>query len=187
MKTLITIQQAEPLLRDGGIIAYPTEAVYGLGCDPLNEQAVLRLLHLKNRAVAKGLILIAASWEQVAPFVDIQHLPSERPNAALTTWPGPITWIFPASTYTPRWIRGEHSSIAIRVTAHPVAAALCTALGRPIVSTSANRQGESPAQTVTAVSAIFGDQLDGIVGGELGGLLQPSKMIDVVSGEVVRT
>ena len=172
-------------LQQGGIIAYPTEAVYGLGCDPLNQAAVARLLSLKKRPVSKGLILIAAEWEQLACYV--KPIPTQAMATVLATWPGPVTWLFPAARMTPDWIRGEHATVAVRVTAHPIARALCMHFGRPIVSTSANPAGQLPARDAEAVSKIFTAGVEIIVGGEVGGLLQPTEIRDVETGKTIRS
>src|SRR5512143_218632 len=134
------LREAVRVLHHGGLIAYPTEAVYGLGCDPRNADAVLRLLNLKQRPWQKGLILIAADLAQLDPYL----LPLDEMMRArvVPTWPGPNTWLLPARVETPHWLRGEHDTLAVRVTAHPVAAALCRAFGGPIVSTSANLAGK---------------------------------------------
>ncbi len=113
----------------GGLIAYPTEAVYGLGCDPENGHAVRRLLALKARPEHKGLILIAADWAQLEPYV--RGLGQTAMAAIHATWPGAVTWLLPARRETPRWLTGEHQTLAVRVTAHPLAAALCRQWGGP--------------------------------------------------------
>jgi len=133
------LRRAARMLTAGGVIAYPTEAVYGLGCDPLDAQAVTRLLAIKRRPVEKGLILIASRFDQLGPYV--QPLTAAIRQRLDESWPGPNTWLLPADPATPRWIRGDHRTIAVRVTAHPLAAALCEAFGGAIVSTSANPAG----------------------------------------------
>ncbi|MBP8284057.1 MAG: Sua5/YciO/YrdC/YwlC family protein, partial [Chromatiaceae bacterium] len=109
-------------IKAGGVVAYPTEAVYGLGCDPWNGEATRRILTLKQRPESKGLILIAAAIQQLTPFVEL--LEAERMEAILASWPGPHTWLLPARPEVPSWLRGEHATLAVRVTAHPLAAAL---------------------------------------------------------------
>ncbi len=138
-----SIHRATRLLVQGQGIAYPTEAIYGLGCDPLNEYAVSDLLALKQRPVDKGLILIAASIQQLAPFLITSH--SGILDKALATWPGPTTWIFPAQNWVPKWLTGHHSSLAVRVSKHPTVIALCKGFGGPIISTSANISAQQPA------------------------------------------
>lgn len=178
------ITHAVATLRRGGVIAYPTEAVWGLGCDPFNECAVRRIFSLKQRPGGVGVILIGADFAHIAPFLgDCTAATIERAKA---TWPGPTTWVFPRNNRVPAWIVGEHAGIAIRVTAHPIAAALCQAFGSAIVSTSANPHGQTPARSAERVRQLFDAQLDDIIEGELGGLERPSAIRDAVSGEILR-
>ena len=172
-------------IRAGGIIAYPTEAVYGLGCNPLAERAVRRLLALKRRPASKGLILIAAGIAQLDPFLQPLTL-AERERIA-ASWPGPHTWLIPAKPETPRWLRGRHDTLAVRVTAHPLAAALCRACGHPLVSTSANRSGRPPARTALAVRRQLGRDLDYLLSGSTGGAAQPTEIRDLRSGRRIRS
>lgn len=177
------LAQAVTALRAGGVIAYPTEAVWGLGCDPLNAAAVERVLALKGRSEAKGLILIAADVAQVTPWL-LALTPAQQ-AMVLASWPGPVTWVVPAPD-APRWLRGDHASLAIRVSAHPGVQALCRAWGGVLVSTSANRSGESPLADAASLRAAFGDGLAGILPGELGGDAKPSEIRDAVTGAVLR-
>ena len=177
------IKRAVAILHQGGIVAYPTEGVWGLGCDPGNSAAVLRLLALKRRPWQKGLILIAADYEQIAPFIAATPAMLERVRA---TWPGPVTWLLPAQDTTPPWLRGVHRSVAVRLTAHPLAAALCRRFGGALVSTSANLAGHPAARSRLQVMRCFGATLDYIVPGAAGGLPRPTEIRDGRSGAVVR-
>ncbi len=158
-------------LKAGGLIAYPTEAVYGLGCDPFNERAVMSLLALKERPVSKGLILIASHWTQLSSLVG--ELDDERLAYITSTWPGPNTWLFPAK-HVPPWVRGEHDTIALRVPAHPLARQLCRQYGGPLISTSANKSGQAAAKSAVQVVDYFGAQLDAIVDAPIGNYAEPS-------------
>ncbi len=178
------LQPACRALSAGGVIAYPTEAVWGLGCDPNDATAVQKLLDLKRRDWRKGLILIAADFSQLAAFV--KPLDAGVLKPALDTWPGPYTWLLPAATTAPARVTGGGARIAVRVTAHPVAAALCRAWGGALVSTSANRSGEAPALTALRVRRRFGATLDALVPGALGGLATPTAIRDLISGAVIR-
>ncbi len=171
-------------MRQGKVIAYPTEAVYGLGCDPLDHHAVTCLLELKERPESAGLILISDEFSRFADFV--APVDDASIQEAMETWPGPVTWLFPKSASCPGWISGDHESVAIRVTDHPVCRQLCESFDGAIVSTSANRSGESPARDRAQVERAFGDSIAGVVEGALGGLDRPSEIRDVVSGAVVR-
>ncbi len=168
----------------GGLVAYPTEAVYGLGCDPRDEAAVGRLLTLKARPERKGLILIAADWCQLEPFV--LSLDPDRMAVIRASWPGAVTWLLPARRDTPCWLTGNHATLAVRVTAHPVAAALCRRWCGPLVSTSANRATRRPARTALGVRRSLGGGLDYILSGSCGGAASPSSIRDGATGAVHR-
>jgi L-threonylcarbamoyladenylate synthase len=173
-------------MQRGGVIAYPTEAVWGLGCDPFDETAVQRLLAIKQRDVAKGLILVAAGPPQFHDLLDWSTLPAGRISAVEASWPGPYTWIVPATSRVPRWITGAHSGVAVRVSAHPVVVALCRQFGGPLVSTSANLAGAPPAFRRDELEPALLEQLDGVSEGETGGLHAPTAIRDARTGAVLR-
>ena len=177
------ISRAARILYKGGIIAYPTEAVYGLGCLPDKRDAVYRLLLLKKRSVSKGLILVAAFPEQLEKYV--YYPGASVRDMVLTSWPGPVTWLLPAKQGTPDWIKGSHTTVAVRVSGHPVVRALCREAG-VLVSTSANPEHKRPARTLRKVVEYFGHTLDYIVPGEIGGLAAPTEIRDAVSGDIIR-
>ncbi len=184
---MAAISRAVTALREGRVIAYPTESVWGVGCDPWDEGAVMTLLHLKQRPVAKGLILIAASVAQIEPF--LAGLTAEQRDTVVSTWTDPnapaSTWLVPLTADIPTWISGAHDKVALRVTRHSEAQALCAAFGRPIVSTSANPSGEPAALDAETVIRYFGEQVM-IVAGQTSGATQPSIIRDAVTGVVVR-
>ena len=180
-KDLLTLVE---IIQKGGIIAYPTEAVFGLGCSPQNYPAVEKLLSLKHRQPDKGLILIGSNFNQFKEY--ILPIPLDNLEKVLSSWPGPYTWVFPTPQTTSKWLRGNHSSIAIRVTAHPIAKAICQQLNTPLVSTSANKEGEPPALSVKDIFDIFGNQLDAIVDGQLGGLLKPTEIKNAENLQIIR-
>lgn len=182
--TPFLLRRAVRALRQGGVIAYPTEAVYGLGCNPDDGAAVTRLLALKGRSAGKGLILVAAGFDQLRPY--LAPLDDARLAPALAGWPGPYTWLIPAAAAVPPWLRGGHATLAVRVTAHPVTAALCRAFGGPLVSTSANPAGRPPARSALAVRRYFRGRLDRILTAPLGGQRRPSTITDLISGRVLR-
>lgn len=176
---------ARRTLLSGGVIAYPTEAVWGLGCDPWDAEAVDRILDLKRRPMDKGVILVASSVDQVRFLLD--PLPAALQREAEQHWPGPVTCLLPdVEQQIPEWVRGRHSSIAVRVSSHPVIRALCETAGMPLVSTSCNPAGRQPARSIWQVRRYFGDELDWIVPGDLGGNRQPSRILDIVSGRQLR-
>lgn len=175
------IKQAVKILQEGGIIAYPTEGVFGLGCDPFNHTAVLRLLKIKQRDVAKGLILIAASWDQVFDLIKSNNLNLPKPNPS-----NPTTWVFPATKKTPAWVRGDFKSIAIRLTTHPLAKKLCQKFGGPIISTSANLTGQVPSKNIKQAKEQFSAIIDFILPGEVGDLNKPSQICDIKTNKLIR-
>jgi len=181
-----TLVHCVAALSEGGVIAYPTEAVFGLGCDPRNRAAFEKLFALKQRPPTQGVLLIGADFGQVAPYIDLTATPPEAVERAKASWPGPHTWIFPRAAGVPEWIAGGHAGIALRVTAHAPAAELCRAFGGAIVSTSANRHGEPPARTAGEIRAAFGDALDAILNAATGGLERPTPIRDAISGESTR-
>ncbi len=170
----------------GGVIAYPTEAVYGLGCDPDNEDAIHKLLAIKDRPWEKGLILVASDYSQLEDYVDCSELTPEQRQAVFDKWPGPYTFTMPLKVDTHHLLSGEHFSIAVRVSAHPDVRAICQALGKPIVSTSANFNGLKPAMTTDEVIQQFEGMVDALVIGNLGKESTPSTIIDPFSGDVLR-
>jgi len=182
--SLLTVSQAVRCLRQGEVIAYPTESVFGLGCDPGNEAAVRRLLSLKNRPVTAGLILIADSYERFQPY--IAPISQELRQLAMSVWPGPVTWLFPCAEGVPDWLAGDHDTIALRLTAHTASRDLCAAFGGAIVSTSANPSSAEPARSAGRVEEYFGPYLAGILAGALGESDQPSEIRDLATGAVIR-
>lgn len=180
----LRLAAAVQALRAGGVVACPTEAVWGLSCDPGSEQAVGRLLALKGRPVAKGLILVAASASQFG-FLLNDLTPQQRERLA-GSWPGPNTWLVPHHGRVSPLVSGRHDSIAVRVSAHPVVQALCRAFGGPLVSTSANRGGARPARHAFQVWRYFRGDLDYLLSGRLGSSGRPSSIRDLASGEIIR-
>lgn len=172
------------MIHSGGVIAYPTEAVFGLGCNPDDPDAVERLLEIKQRNSDEGLIVIAAHIDQLDKY--LAPLSETARNRLLKTWPGPQTWLIPATATTPKWLTGRHRTIAVRVTAHPVASALCRKLGSGLVSTSANLSGFRPARDPRTVRHMLGSELDYILGGRVGDLASPTPIKDLMSGKLLR-
>ena len=179
------LRQAARCITAGGVIAYPTEAVYGLGCNPLNESAAYRLLELKQRDIDKGLILIAADYSQLIEFVE--PLDEATMEPVLKSWPGPNTWLLPAQEWVPRWVRGKHTSLAVRVTNHPLVSTLCKMVDHPLISTSANISQKPPARSPAEVRRQFGNNIDMLLSGPLGGLENPTPIRDAVTGATIRS
>ncbi len=172
-------------LQQEEVIAYPTEAVFGLGCDPDSEKAVNALLALKQRPWQKGLILIAANYEQLKPYVDDAALTDSQRETIFSVWPGPVTWVIPTRPETPRWLTGSFDSLAVRVSDHPLVQQLCSQYGKPLVSTSANLSGQEPCRTTEEVRIQFGSSLP-VLAGLVGGRLNPSEIRDALTGKQFR-
>lgn len=178
------MRRACRVLLGGGVVAYPTEAVYGLGCLPQDRGAVERVLAIKQRSWTKGLVLIAADAAQLEPLVELPGGPAGR--EILASWPGPVTWVLPARHWVPAWMTGGRGSLAVRVTAHPIAKALCAGVGQPLVSTSANLSRRAPLKTALGVRRAFGSLVDYVLAGPLGDSDRPTEIRDGASGRVLR-
>ena len=183
-RTLLDTAAAVKKLQAGHVIAYPTEAGYGLGCDPRNEAAVRQLLALKHRPESSGLILIGRCFEQFTPWVG--EVTADQVETASKTWPGAVTWLFPRGGNVPDVVAGDHQTIAIRVTDHERCIQLCNAFGGPVISTSANPHSAPPARSSVEVEDYFGSYLGGILAGPLGGRTATSEIRDLQTGEVLR-
>ncbi|WP_218944332.1 L-threonylcarbamoyladenylate synthase [Marinicella rhabdoformis] len=184
MPTEKEMKHAIQTIQTGGLLVYPTEAVFGLGCDYRNQAAVSRLLTLKQRDVSKGLILIASHVQQILPLIQLKD--QNHLARAIKTWPGHNTWVFQASQSVPDWISGQHDSVAVRVSTHPTIKYLCDALGHAIVSTSANISGHPTATNIEQAQSQFGDSIDCFLDAPLGQASQPSTIRKADTGEVLR-
>lgn len=178
------IYRAATELQAEAVIAYPTEAVWGLGCDPWSRTAVHKILSLKRRSEAKGLILIASHIDQLAPF--LQGLDRDHRARMLADYNKPITWLVPDNGVAPNWIVGAHDTVALRITSHPVAAALCQLFAGPLVSTSANPQGLPAATSGLKVRSYFGRGVDYLAPGNVGQSRQASEIRHLITSEVIR-
>jgi len=182
--TLIDTATAAEQLHAGQVIAYPTEAVFGLGCDPANETTVRKLLALKGRHESAGLVLIASNFSQLLPW--IADVSASLTAKAMQTWPGPVTWLFPRASGVPNYVAGEHETIAVRITSHQPSRDLCDAFGAALISTSANHTAQAPARSAAEVDNYFGHSLGGILAGPLGDASKPSEIRDLLTGAIIR-
>lgn len=180
----VILSEAVAVLKSGGVIAYPTESCFGLGCDPLNEDAVGRILAIKQRAVTQGVILIACEVGQVKQYADLESSPLLE--SILASWPGPNTWLLTKRQSVPSWLSGEHATIAMRVTAHPTSNQLSKKYGAAIVSTSANRHGQPALIDIESLRSEMGSELDYIVDAKIGGHAAPSQIRDAMTGLQLR-
>jgi L-threonylcarbamoyladenylate synthase len=178
------VDAARGRLRAGGVLAYATESCFGLGCNPFDVRAIRRILAIKGRPTHKGLIVIAANLQQLRPL--IRPLTPAQLATVQRYWPGPYTFLLPASRRVPTLLRGRHDKIAVRISAHGEAAALCRALGSPLVSTSANRAGQKSLKTARGCRQAFSRQQVLTLQGRIGKRRKPSTIIDLDSGRVLR-
>ncbi len=178
------LRKAISALRTGGVISYPTEAVFGLGCDPRNDAALARIIDIKGRAAHKGFILIASSLDQLLPF--LAPVQPEWQTQFDSVWPGPVTMVVPCAAGTSDLLSGGRDTLAVRVSAHPLVRALCEQYEGPIVSTSANRSGQEPCRDTASATQLFGTEVDVTVDGEVGTLSAPTQILDVRTGQRLR-
>lgn len=157
-----------------------------MGCSPIDEDAVSRILRLKWRSVDKGLILVAASIAQLMPYLAIDDIGEDRWDEISDSWPGPNTWVIPASGLVPPFVRGSFDSVAVRVTSHPIVRDLCNAFGGALVSTSANVAGDPSPVSLGEVSPIILNGVDAVCEGETLGSGVASTIRDALTGSVLR-
>jgi L-threonylcarbamoyladenylate synthase len=179
-----SILEAVKAINNGDVIVYPTESVYGLGCDPFNYLAVKKLLELKQRPVEKGLILIASHIQQILPM--IKPISSSDLANALKTWPGHHTWVFPKSDLVPDWVSGSHQSIAVRVSKHPIVKKLCDQLNSCLISTSANLSNQEVLTSINELKNTFGDKISAYIDAPLGQESLPSQIRDAHTLKIYR-
>lgn len=183
---LLSCEEGIDLLHEGAVIAYPTEAVYGLGCDPEHLDALRKLIVIKQRAPSKGFIIIFSSVDQIENYLNWEKISAEQWEQVLSTWPGPVTWVVPASQHVSPLILGPNHTIAVRLTNHAIARTLCQGLGKPIVSTSANSANQKAATQVSEMEPDILDNIAGIVAGPLGEASTPSWVIDFTNKTILR-
>jgi L-threonylcarbamoyladenylate synthase len=184
----VDLSNALNILNNQGVIAYPTESVFGLGCDPDCSAAIEKILQIKNRPADKGLILIAADIEQLKGYADFSQLNKQQLEAIQKTWPGPFTWVVPAQKTLNKLISGDFDSVAVRVSAHPIVQQLCREFAKPLISTSANLSGQEACTTSRQVAEMFSQQplLESIIDAPVSGLSAPSQIHDAKSGKRLR-
>ena len=183
MTSDFAIRYAIHCIRRGGIIAYPTETVYGLGCDPLDPSAVAAINALKGRDASKGLILLASRLEQLDRLIQV---PDRNDRAAITGEPRPTSWIVPARRNAPRWLTGRHHTLAVRITTHPLVMRMCDQLGHALVSTSANPSGKKPAINALQLHHYFDGLVDAMLISDHNCSGRPSTIRDLRSRQLLR-
>ena len=175
---------ARDVIRDGGVVAYPTESCYGLGCHPKNYAAISKILALKQRSASKGLILIAYDITQLTSYFEV--LPDDLVSKLSSSWPSSTTWLVPAASWVPSWLKGDSDKIAVRIPAHRLARQLCKYCGHALVSTSANPGGQRAARSSAQVNRIFSNKVDFVVDAKCGSASRPSTIIDLLTDQIIR-
>lgn len=181
----ISLSECVDKLKNNYIVAYPTESVFGLGCDPSKKYVVKKLLKLKNRSCNKGFILVASNYSQIREYISESMISVQNKNVLLNSWPGPITFLIPARNTVPHWLTGMSRFVAVRISAHASIQGLCNAFGKALISTSANKSGFIPCRTYTEIVEQFGDNFP-VLYGKLGNNKFPTKIINLISGELIR-
>lgn len=177
------LQKVKAHLKNGGLIAYPTESCYGLGCDPFNYTAINKLIKTKGRSKTKGLIVIAGSTSQLHKL--IQPLTNNQQEQLIQYWPGFYSLVLRVTTKVPRNLIGSHSKVAVRVSTHPHVKQLCHSLSSPLVSTSANKSGHNSIKSYRECQRQFGKKVL-VLPGNVGNAKKPSTIIDWESQKVLR-
>ncbi len=178
------IKTAIQVIKQGGVISYPTESVFGLGCNPNDLSAVLQLLEMKQRDMSKGLLLVADNVAQLEPYINISDL--QTVNKLMAETSKPVTWLVPCRYLTPVWLTGKHQAIAVRISRHPIVKQLCSQFNAALVSTSANISGQCSTKKAWQVRKRFADKVNYYVPGELGSFATESEIRNIITDEVIR-
>lgn len=172
--------QAVDVLKQGGLIIYPTEGIYGIGCDALNEKSVQNVFNVKYRNNEKSFIVLCSEVVHISKLISDDYVQDKKLSEKEF-----ITWIVPISKNCPQWLT-KNNKIAIRLTDHPVIKELCTGIDGPIISTSANISGKKYINNIDIISELFTDEVECIVEGNLGGEAKSSSIIDIATGHILR-
>ncbi|WGE75779.1 Sua5/YciO/YrdC/YwlC family protein [Actinobacillus equuli] len=172
-------------LKQNSVVAYPTEAVFGLGCNPNNESAVRALLKLKKRPEEKGLILIAPTKELLLPYIDESKLTAVHWQIFETPSEQAITWVMPAKKEVPQYLTGQFDTIAVRLCRIPAVIELCERTGFALTSTSCNLTGQEPCRTADEVKLQFGVDFP-VLEADTVGKTNPSEIRDIFTQHIFR-
>jgi L-threonylcarbamoyladenylate synthase len=181
-----SLRIAADIIAEGGVIAYPAEACFGLGCDPNNNAALARVRLLKSRSLDQGFILVSDSLERLLGYIDWPSLKPDQRELVMASWPGPVSWLIPAGGQAGSELTGCHDTLAVRVSAFKPLRDLCAATKTALVSTSANLHGKPPLKTAADVAGEFGEQIDYIIDAPIQGLDKPSQIIDIRTRTTIR-
>ena len=182
MASDFSIRHAAHIIRQGGIIAYPTDTVYGLGCDPFNPNAVAQLNNIKQRKSDKQFILLASDIEQIKPLAFI----TEQQQSSIMQQQEPTSWIAEAKPSAPVWLCSDEHTVTFRISQHSEAQHLCHTLGHAIISTSANLSKKSPAKNALELHKHFHFSLDKILASNQKLNAKPSKIIRLCDNHIIR-
>lgn len=191
-------KQAADWIKQGRVLAYPTESVWGLGCHPYQVQAIERILHLKDRPKSKGMLVVTGAAKHIQSWLDA--LPADRRQAVLESWQQAniqkqaFTWRMatPLHTNLPKQLVGAQSGVAVRVIGNALIESLCEHLKDDtnphalLVSTSCNPANQAPACTLEQALGYFGDRVCYLSGPTMG-YTKPSQIKDALSGQVLRS
>ena len=182
MASDFSIRHAAHIIRHGGIIAYPTDTIYGLGCNPYDAEAVARLNSLKQRPPHKQFILLAADIDQIRPLTML----SDEQQKRISEVDEPTSWIVDASHDLPAWLCNEHGTVTVRISKQEDVRRLCHALGHAIISTSANLSGKTPAKNSLELHRYFHGSVDKILADNKKLTARPSKIIRLCDNQIIR-
>ena len=171
---------AHEVLKGGSIIIYPTEGIYGIGCDAFNQKSVNKVISIKGRSNSKSFIVICSDVIQLKTIINENYVNNQELLAKNF-----ITWIVPAHQKCPSWLT-INNTVAVRITDHPVIDNLCNGLNGPIISTSANYSNQSYINDIKKIEVLFDKKVDYIIEGKLGGEIKSSTIKDIVTKEVLR-
>ena len=170
-------------LKSGEVIGYPTEAVYGIGCDPWNQSSVEKIAKIKGRENSKTFLMVASSIDQLTDLIDISTLSRQ----VTSSWPGHTTWLIKAKENVPYWLQDEQTNkVGIRISNHPLVRELCNKFGKPIISTSANISGKEEIKNQQEFMKIFSSDINYLVDGDLGDYDKASMIIDMQTNKKIR-
>ena len=182
MASDFSIRHAAHIIKHGGIIAYPTDTIYGLGCDPYNQHAVEQINRIKLRPANKQFILLAGNIKQIKPLILI----NQQQEKLLSQKTEPTSWVVNASTAAPAWLIDEKNTLTIRISQHKDVKKLCHALGHAIISTSANPSGKTPAKNALKLHQYFHSSVDKIILSASTQTGKASKIIRLCDNHVIR-
>lgn len=175
-------RRAAAVIREGGIVAFPTETYYGLGVNPFDSDALRRLFKVKQRPRSKAILVIIDEIAQLSQL--IAEFPEPYRPLIDLHWPGPLTLVFPALYSLPELLTGGSGTIGVRMSSSVTAAGICRASGIPVTATSANISGEPPSTCIDDVLRYFNHGIDLVIDGGKNAAPQCSTIAAMEGGRV---